>query len=61
MGTPYADLGLSGSARDYRSGWRLGPAGATSGFSLGSRARGEKSADVGAAKHGVMLTGEVRR
>ena len=59
-GTPYAGLGLSGSGRDYRLGWRLGTARATSGFSLNLEGTRSETADAGAAKHGVMLTGEMR-
>lgn len=61
VGTPYAGLGLSESGRDYRIGWRLGSAGAKSGFSLNLEGTRRESADVGAtAQHGLILTGEIR-
>ena len=60
-GTPYAGLGLSESGRDYRLGWRLGSAKATSGFSVNLEGTRSESRDVGAtARHGVTLTGELR-
>ena len=60
-GTPYAGLGLSGSGRDYRLGWRLGRAGARSDFSLNLEGTRRESADDAApAEHGVLLTGEIR-
>ena len=55
-GTPYAGLGLSGDARDWRIGWRLGSAGAKSGFSLHLEGtRSESANDDTAPEHAIRL------
>ena len=60
-GTPYAGLGLSDTARDYRLGWRLTPAGAGDGFSFDLEGTRREGAGAGAApEHGVMLRGALR-
>ena len=60
-GTPNLGFGRSGTARDYRIGWRLAPAGAGSGFSLDLDAtRRESVLDDADAEHGVMLRGALR-
>ena len=55
---------LAQSGRDWRLGWRLAPAGAGHGFSLGLEGTRRKPAnDNGAGttpEHGVMLRGAVR-
>ena len=61
-GTPYAGLGLSGSGRDYRIGWRLTSAvRGDSGFEVNLDAtRREAANDDAAPEHGVMLRGALR-
>ena len=57
-GTPYAGLGLSGEARDWRIGWRLAPAGAAgakSGFSLNLEGTRSESATA-EPDHAIGLT-----
>ena len=59
-GTPYAGLGLSGSGRDWRVGWRLAPAREGHGFSLDLEGTRRESAGGAAPEHGVMLRGALR-
>ena len=59
-GTPYAGLGLSGSSRDYRLGWRL-TAPAADSFALDLEGTRSESADGGEPPaHGLMLRGALR-
>ena len=59
-GTPYAGLGLSGSGRDYRLGWRL-TAPAADSFALDLEGTRSESADGGEPPaHGLMLRGALR-
>ena len=61
-GTPYAGLGLSGSARDFRVGWRfVSVQQAPVDFQLGIEGtRRETAGDHAPAEHGVGLRGSVR-
>ena len=60
-GTPYAGLGLTDGARDYRIGWRLASAAAKPGFTRNLEGtRREAANDAAAAEHGVILTGQIR-
>ena len=61
-GTPNLGLGLSESAREWRIGWRLAPAGASAvGFEVGLDAtRSERTGGDAAPEHGVMLRGALR-
>ena len=60
-GTPYAGLGLSGSSRDYRLGWRLAPASTTHSFALNLEGTRSESADGGEPPaYGLMLRGALR-
>ena len=60
-GTPDAGLALSQSARDWRVGWRLAPAGARDGFLLDLEGtRRESARDEAPPEHGLMLRGAVR-
>ena len=61
-GTPNVGLGLSETARDWRIGWRLAPAGAgAAGFEMSLDAtRSEPSGGNAAPEHGVMLRGALR-
>ena len=61
-GTPNVGLGLSETARDWRIGWRLAPAGAgAAGFEMSLDAtRSEPANDDARPEHGVMLRGALR-
>ena len=61
-GTPNVGFGLSESARDWRVGWKLGPAGARPlDFEASLDATRRESANGDAEpEHGVMLRGSVR-
>ena len=61
-GTPNVGLGLSETARDWRIGWRLAPAGAgAAGFEMSVDAtRSEPANDDGLPENGVMLRGALR-
>ena len=59
-GTPNVGFGMSETARDYRLGWRLAPAGA-SGFEVSLDAtRREAANDNDDGERGVMLRSLVR-
>ena len=61
-GTPNLGLGLSESARQYRLGWKLAPAGGRAlDFEVSLDAtRREPANEDAAPEHGVMLRGSVR-
>ena len=60
-GTPNVGLGLSDTARDYRLGWRLTPAGASgaTGFEVSVDAT-RREAGGEDAEHGVMVRSRIR-
>ena len=61
-GTPNLGLGLSGSGRDWRLGWRLTPAlRGAQGFEVNLDAtRREPANDNGPVEHGIALRGAIR-
>ena len=60
-GTPNVGLGLTDTAREWRVGWRLIPAGTGPGPSLHLNAtRREAALDDAETEHGVMLRGAMR-
>ena len=58
-GTPNVGFGMSDTARDYRIGWRLTPAGG-GGFEIGLDATRREAANDADAEHGVMLRSLIR-
>ncbi len=58
-GTPNVGFGMSDTARDWRIGWRLTPAGG-GGFEIGLDATRREAANDNEAEHGVMVSGALR-